>query len=136
MDIDKLSKALVLGVATIEKWWGVYNGAAEKGVEDCPYCQAYFCSTCPIGVLVGPSGCRATPYRKWVEHQAYRHRIFNNMHVRTVRCKECKRLVLNEIIFLIKVVGITLKNLEKAIKDICIHRMKNDGASGTARNEV
>lgn len=95
---------------TVKKWHGVaFEGAHERGAEDCSLCETYrkaqfipgaywTCGDCPIRAKTERDGCRGTPYDDWLIHLKEEHRALNEG--RQVLCPICKQLAVAELLFL------------------------------------
>lgn len=117
MKQEQIKKALE---GSISKWDAIVESpeAMDEGADNCPLCQLFDSvygdcrnsgGMCIVVKAVGVTGCRKTPYVKWLSHQKRAH-LFDSSpdwH-RIAGCKTCLKLSKEELEF--------LKSLRKNLK--------------------
>lgn len=90
---------------SIDKWEGIaLKGGVDMGTANCALCAAHRaddCEECPVMEDTGYSGCETTPYEEWCQHQDDEHNNWGGD--KKVECDVCKRIALEELVFLMKV---------------------------------
>jgi len=86
---------------SVWKWIKVWLKLGDDHAGcNCPLCQmGQGCAGCPIYWNTGKYQCGNTPWREWADHHSYMHST-SSFHKRWVECKECKRLALKEVKYL------------------------------------
>lgn len=83
-----------LTAKVLKKWENIINGEYS---EWCAYCDAFNCSTCPIGIDTGEIGCIGTPYRKWENYPTTENAWLEYMYLENVAYSQGIHLEQSEV---------------------------------------
>lgn len=117
MQIDEMKNLLREGknpiLVSAIKWMDVaYNNGEDMGNLNCALCYRHKdgpdamsgnCTNCPVYKKTGNSLCKGTPFDELCKHKRSAH----GGHLKIYECPECKRLVVDEMNFLLELMNKT-----------------------------
>lgn len=84
---------------SIRKWHRIaYDGAQDRGVDDCAFCGLHYmnsCAECPVRQRSGRWVCRGTPYTAWLNALP---NLNNDSSASTLRAKRAAEKMLTYLV--------------------------------------